>query len=309
MARTPPIKLTESKPTGGKPNLSASSFDALLGAQFEKITEVSPTEIPLSQIRFVEQPRKHFDPVQLEQLSASIREHGVLQPVLVRHDGLNFLLIAGERRCRAAKLAGLSEVPARVLHISETQARTVATVENLNRTDLNPLEETEAVLSLLENRYHEDRSKVLERLRKRRDLERGRSGHNVMSSEEAFELDAFFSALGRFAAGSFFVNRVPLLKMPDTLKAAVLGGRLEYTKASLLAKIVDEEKREALLERTLKESLSLSQIRALLSNSKQESGVLEKFKTSLEKPLSRLEPKQRKRAEKLLEELHLLLEG
>ena len=87
-----------------------------------------------------------------------------------------------------------------------------------------------------------------------------------MSSDDASELDGFFSVLGRFGAGSFYVNRVPLLKMPDSLKAAVLGGRLEYTKASLLAKIGDEEKRDALLERTVQEGLSLSQIRALLSD-------------------------------------------
>jgi len=299
MARTPQTK----------PNPSATSFDALLGAQFDKFTEVSPSEIPLTQIRFVEQPRKHFDPAALEQLSASIVEHGVLQPVLVRREGLDYLLIAGERRCRAAKLAGLSVVPARVLSVTEVQAQTIATVENLSRTDLNPLEETEAVLSLLENRYGEDRTKVLEKLRKRRDLERGRGGHNVMSSEDAQELDGFFSVLGRFGAGSFYVNRVPLLRMPDSLKAAVLGGRLEYTKAALLAKIADEERRTALLERTVGEGLSLSQIRALLTDAKSEPGALEKFRSGLEKPLSRLEPKQRKRAEKLLEELQSLLEG
>jgi len=288
---------------------SASSFDALLGAQFDKFTEVSPSEIPLSQIRFVEQPRKHFDPAALEQLSSSIREHGVLQPVLVRREGLDYLLIAGERRCRAAKLAGLTEVPARVLSVSEAQARTIATVENLSRADLNPLEETEAVLTLLENRYGEDRTRILEKLRKRRDLERGRGGHNVMSSEDASELDAFFSVLGRFGAGSFYVNRVPLLRMPAPLKAAVLGGRLEYTKASLLAKIADEAKRDALIERTVQEGLSLSQIRALLSDARSEPSLLERFKSSLEKPLARLDSKQRKRAEKLLEELHQLLEG
>ncbi len=304
MART-----LQTKTNMSKPNPSASSFDALLGAQFEKISEVSPTEIPLSQIRFVAQPRKHFDPAALEQLSVSIREHGVLQPVLVRREGLDYLLIAGERRCRAAKLAGLGEVPARVLSVGEAQAKTIATVENLSRADLNPLEETEAVLSLLENRYFEDRTKVLERLRKRRDLERGRGGHNVMSSEDASDLDGFFSVLGRFGAGSFFVNRVPLLKMPDSLKSAVLGGRLEYTKAALLSKIPDQGRRDALLERTLKESLSLSQIRALLNDAKAEPDALERFKTGLEKPLAKLEPKQRKRAEKLLEELRVLLEG
>jgi len=130
-----------------------------------------------------------------------------------------------------------------------------------------------------------------------------------MSGEDAAELDSFFSVLGRFGAGSFFVNRVPLLKMPDSLKAAVLGGRLEYTKASLLAKIADEEKRDVLLERAVQEGLSLSQIRALLPDAKSEPGALERFRTNLEKPLSKLEPKQRKRAEKLLEELHGLLEG
>jgi len=100
-----------------------------------------------------------------------------------------------------------------------------------------------------------------------------------------------------------------LLRMPAPLKAAVLGGRLEYTKASLLAKIADEAKRDALIERTVQEGLSLSQIRALLSDARSEPSLLERFKSSLEKPLARLDSKQRKRAEKLLEELHQLLEG
>jgi ParB family chromosome partitioning protein len=97
------------------------------------------------------QPRRYFDEEALADLAASIREHGILQPVLVRPraDG-HFQLVAGERRWRAARIAGLTEVPAIVEQIDDESALEIAIIENLQREDLSPLEEAEALAALIE---------------------------------------------------------------------------------------------------------------------------------------------------------------
>ncbi|HVG57959.1 MAG TPA: ParB/RepB/Spo0J family partition protein [Hyalangium sp.] len=89
------------------------------------------------------QPRRYFDEAKLAELTESIKAQGVLQPVLVRKDGQGYKLIAGERRWRAAQAAGLKEVPALVREVTEAQAFELALVENLQRADLNPIEEAE----------------------------------------------------------------------------------------------------------------------------------------------------------------------
>ena len=96
------------------------------------------------------QPRKTFDEAKLRELAESIRTQGVIQPVLVRRDGSEYRLIAGERRWRAAQLAGLHEVPAVVRDVSPAEAFELALVENLQRTDLNPLEEAEGYRRLIQ---------------------------------------------------------------------------------------------------------------------------------------------------------------
>jgi len=97
-----------------------------------------------------DQPRKVFDNHKLKELADSIKEQGVIQPVLVRRDGKGYRLIAGERRWRAAQLAGLKEVPAVVREVTEAQAFEMALVENLQRSDLNPVEEAEGYKRLME---------------------------------------------------------------------------------------------------------------------------------------------------------------
>ncbi len=96
------------------------------------------------------QPRKVFDEAKLKELSESIQAQGIIQPVLVRKDGQGFVLIAGERRWRAAQLAGLKEIPALVREVSEAEAFELALVENLQRADLNPIEEAEGYQRLIE---------------------------------------------------------------------------------------------------------------------------------------------------------------
>jgi ParB family chromosome partitioning protein len=121
------------------------------------------------------QPRRYFDEAKLAELTESIKVQGVLQPVLVRKDGDGYKLIAGERRWRAAQAAGLKEVPALVREVSEAQAFELALVENLQRTDLNPIEEAEGYQRLadefkltqeqISQRVGKDRSTVANALR------------------------------------------------------------------------------------------------------------------------------------------------
>src|SRR5690606_19851743 len=96
------------------------------------------------------QPRRHFDEAQIEELAASIRSKGVIQPILVRKDGEKYRIIAGERRWRAAQRAGLRTLPALVKEVTERQAFELALIENIQRADLNPIEEAEAYRRLIE---------------------------------------------------------------------------------------------------------------------------------------------------------------
>ncbi len=121
------------------------------------------------------QPRRYFDEAKLAELTESIKAQGVLQPVLVRKDGSGYKLIAGERRWRAAQAAGLKEVPALVREVTEAQAFELALVENLQRMDLNPIEEAEGYQRLVDEfkltqeqisqRVGKDRSTVANALR------------------------------------------------------------------------------------------------------------------------------------------------
>lgn len=111
------------------------------------------TKLPIEQIHADKaNPRRTFDAAQLEELAASLKQQGVLQPILVRKDGRGYRIIAGERRYRAAVKAGFSELPVLIREASDAEAYELALVENIQRADLNPLEEAEAYRRLLEER-------------------------------------------------------------------------------------------------------------------------------------------------------------
>lgn len=112
----------------------------------------STTALPLSEIEPDKgQPRKQFDDAALSELAASIAEHGVLQPIVVRPSPMGgYIIVAGERRWRAARLAGLTEIPAVIREITDTQAMEIALIENLQREDLNPVEEAMGYQQLME---------------------------------------------------------------------------------------------------------------------------------------------------------------
>nr|WP_242411997.1 ParB/RepB/Spo0J family partition protein [Cyanobacterium sp. IPPAS B-1200]OEJ78142.1 hypothetical protein A5482_13985 [Cyanobacterium sp. IPPAS B-1200] len=130
--------------------INSSGLSALFGD--EPVTPPSnPNTIEISQIVLApSQPRRYFDEEQINQLAESIKLHGVIQPLVVRplSEG-QYELVAGERRYRASQIAGLTSVPVVIKEFTDIQAQQIALIENLQRVDLNPVEETEAILQLL----------------------------------------------------------------------------------------------------------------------------------------------------------------
>lgn len=113
-----------------------------LSSQTLRITDIEPNR---------EQPRKSFDDESISALADSIRQHGVLQPLLVRPYGSSYQIVAGERRWRAARMLGLSEVPVRIKELSDIETMQIALIENLQRENLNPIEEAKGYSELVEN--------------------------------------------------------------------------------------------------------------------------------------------------------------
>lgn len=128
-------------------------LDSLFLTTEQNISEASVSHVRLSDIDVDPyQPRKTFEPEALESLSQSIMEHGVLQPIVLLPAGIGrYTIIAGERRFRAARMAGLSEIPAVVMDVSPQQAKEIALIENLQREDLDPVEVAVGYKSLMES--------------------------------------------------------------------------------------------------------------------------------------------------------------
>jgi ParB family chromosome partitioning protein len=221
--------------------------------------------LPLSALVPQAQPRRRFEG--LEGLARSIREQGVLQPLLVRPLGNGrYAIVAGERRYRAAKMAGLAEAPVRVLDLPEKEARLLALLENLQREDLNPYEETLGVLELLSEELAKSRAEVVSLLRRMRKERRGEAGHNVMASPEAQRVEETFKALGRMTWESFVQNRLPLLSLPEDLREALETGAIPYTAALELKKVKDGAYRAELI-RQISKGLSLRELKQLVRRS------------------------------------------
>ena len=144
-------------------------LSALLGEDFSADFSTPPSTLPLSQIESCQsQPRKNFDQEKLEELADSIRQHGLIQPLTVRKLSSGYYqIIAGERRWRAARLAGLDEVPAVIIEADDQKAMELAMIENLQREDLNPMEEAAGFQSLIET-YHMTQDEAAQRVGKSR---------------------------------------------------------------------------------------------------------------------------------------------
>ena len=248
--------------------------DALFGKPLEDTQ--SKSKLSLLQIQLPDtQPRRYFEPKAMEDLVESIKAHGLLQPILVRpldeirdmNDSLDspiknlrYELVAGERRYRAARSAGLREVPVVIRKLSQEEAFQLALMENLQREDLNPVEETEAILQLLTFQLELSNKEVIELLSAAAHPQRA-SVDNVIHSQKWEQLLKIFGVVGKFTPESFRTNRLPLLKLPQDILEPLRQGKIEYTKAKTIARIKDETVRGGLLSEAISQSLSLSQIR------------------------------------------------
>ena len=171
-------------------------------------TDISATDkadstqnVPLKQIHIAAtQPRRYFDPKAISELAESIKQHGILQPLLVRPRArTGYELVAGERRYRAAKECGLKDVPVVIRKLSNEAAFQLALIENLQREDLNPVEETEGILHLLAIRLGkavEEIPPLLRRLQHER-KESAKSDNNVMVTEESSQKKSDNNDIGK----------------------------------------------------------------------------------------------------------------
>jgi ParB family chromosome partitioning protein len=176
------------------------------------------------------QPRKRFEEAKLEELAASIREHGIVEPILVRKEGGQYRILAGERRWRAAQRAGLTEVPAVLREASEREAFELALVENLQRADLNAIEEAEAY-EVLQADHGLTQEKIAERVGKER---------------------------------STVANALRLLKLPEDVRDLVRGGELDMGHARALLGLDDPEAIRKMAQRAAREGLSVRATEALV---------------------------------------------
>jgi ParB family chromosome partitioning protein len=286
------------------------------GINLEDKHQVSLLEIRLPQ----QQARHYFDPQKMEQLVQSVRKHGILEPLLVRPiPNGGYELVAGERRYRAAKEVGLAEIPVVVREMSFEDAVQIALVENLQREDLNPVEETEGILQLLAFKLDISLEEVASLLYRMHNQVKGRVTHNVMGSLPSQIVQATFEALGLMDWESFVTNRLPLLNLPIDILEALHQGKIAYTKAQALARVKDENQRRALLEEALAQDLSLHQIKERIASTASEHTNSTNGQTSsslksrvdvayrlIKKSKIWEDPKKQKRLEKLLAELEAL---
>lgn len=177
------------------------------------------------------QPRTEWNTAALESLSESIRENGILQPICVRKCGALYEIISGERRTRAAKLAGLTEVPCIVMSVDDEQSAVLALIENIQRKDLSYFEEALAIEKLI-------------------------SFYGLTQEEAA-------SRLGK--AQSTIANKLRLLRFSDSERRMLITGNLSERQARALIRIDDAKLRERTLEKIIRGNLNLEQTEQLVN--------------------------------------------
>ena len=223
-----------------KPSGLGRGLGALLGDDVLKPEAAGSLHLPISQVESCSaQPRKIFDEAALAELAESIREHGVIQPLTVRKLASGYYqIIAGERRWRAARLAGLTEVPAVVIDADDKKAAELALVENLQREDLNPMEEAAGFQSLIQT-YHMTQEEAAQRV--------GTSRSAVANAMRLLGLQSSVRKLveeNQLSAG----HARALLPLSPTLQekaaAMVLQGQLSVRQTEALVKRLSAEPEE-----------------------------------------------------------------
>ena len=207
-----------------------------LGALFEEEPQVKPAEeiedLPLAEVRpNPYQPRKNFDEKKLAELAESIKENGVLQPIIVRRSVGGYEIIAGERRCRASELAGQATIPAIIRQFDESQMMEVAILENLQREDLTPLEEAQAYEML-----HKNLGLTQEEVSKKMGKSR-----------------------------PYITNYLRLLTLPQKTKGLLQRGELSMGQARTLLGLKDKDRIDELAKRVVKEGMPVRKVEALVA--------------------------------------------
>jgi ParB family chromosome partitioning protein len=223
--------------------------------------------IPISQIelRKLQQPRRYFDPEALEKLTESIRAHGILQPLVVRAVlgvTARYELVVGERRLRAARAAGMETVLVVVRELNDIEAATLTLVENLQRQDLNAIEQTEGILALLALHLQLTPEETTSRLVRMAKEVKGQTAQNVLGQCEIETVTSVFDSLGLISWESFVSSRLPLLNLPQELQQAIQTQGLDYTKAIALSRLKDDKQRSIVLKQVLSQNWSVRQIQA-----------------------------------------------
>ncbi|MDJ0902590.1 MAG: ParB/RepB/Spo0J family partition protein [Xenococcus sp. MO_188.B8] len=304
----------------GKPKLEEYEIEGVdaLFPQMES-SDVNPRFIPIDSVVLpLSQPRKYFDSSALSELTSSIRNQGILQPLLVRPLKDNkYELVAGERRYRAAQKANLESVPVVIRDLRKADAVELALMENLQREDLNPVEETEGILELLSLKLAKDKSSIISIFQKSAHPTRTSKKKTVNTGIHKKELEVIESVLrsvGRFTVTSFRTNRLPLLNLPDYLLEALRQGRIEYSKARVIGRVKDEKKATKLLAETIALNFSRKEIEkrvSLINQTKTKNSRLQKrWSTTIAKINDAKlwqQTKKKKRLEEILSELDELL--
>lgn len=284
--------------------------------------EAGSQTLPISAVHVsASQPRRYFDPDKIEELAASIKEHGILENLLVRPlagKAGQYELIAGERRYRAAQQIGLEDVPVTIRDLTDQQALEVALVENLQREDLNPVEETEGILQLLSVRLEMSVEEVPPLLYKMQNESKGHITQNVLGNEEGKAVIQVFQALGLISWESFVTSRLPLLNLPQDVLEVLRQGKIAYTKAQAIARVPDQTQRSQVLHEAITQNLSLSQIKEKITRFNEATKSQEIASPSLKSQIDDVlrlakrskvwnNPKKQRRLEKLLQEFRALV--
>jgi len=187
-----------------------------------KINDIEPN---------INQPRKNFDDEKLKLLSESIKEQGIIQPIVVKKDGDIYKIIAGERRWRAARIAGLQTVPVIIKDVSDKKSMEIALIENIQREDLNPIEEAEAYEHLI-NEYE-------------------------MTQEEISTL------VGKSRPA--ITNYLRILKLSDNIKRYILDGSITGGHARAILSLEDDELKEKVVKEIIENDLSVRETEKLVN--------------------------------------------
>lgn len=197
----------------------------------EQVPQSQIISVPISKIAAnPTQPRKIFQDEAIEELSGSIKEYGVLQPIILRDNGNCYTIIAGERRYRAAQLAGLERIPAVIRAMEEQEAALVALVENVQREDLNFLEEARAYKKLMDD-FGLTQVEIAEKVNKKQ---------------------------------STISNKIRILALPEDIQDKIIINKLTERHARALLKLTDEDDRKRVTERVISNNLNVKQTERLI---------------------------------------------